>query len=140
MTTREIKFRAWDNLTEKYIVVGFSVIGEVTMFDAIDQYCGENKGDRKTTLERLSDIDLEQFTGLHDKNGVEIYDGDIYSRSGNTYVIEMPNQWGGFYWHKIYDSWIKKKVYDRNQHSWLSKPDCMTCEVIGNIHQNPELL
>ena len=83
---------------------------------------------------------IGQFTGLHDKNGIEIYEGDIYSRLGCTYVVEMPSEWGGFYWRKIYDDWTNKNVYAKNQHSWLSESDCTTCEIIGNIHENPELI
>ncbi|HEO6612219.1 YopX family protein [Streptococcus agalactiae] len=75
---------------------------------------------------------LMQSTGLKDKNGVEIFDGDIvklrYTISSDFKLFKV-NQFRGGSW----------RIDNRRRGSdlWLRNEDC---EVIGNIHENPELL
>jgi hypothetical protein len=106
---REIKFRAFN---EK---VGMFYQNEKTLGEYFDHY-----------VHPIELWKLMQFTGLQDKNGKEIYEGDIVKegRSGNC-VIE-------------WDVKAAKFVY-RTATATIGMFSFFG-EVIGNIHENPELL
>jgi hypothetical protein len=75
------RMRAWDTHLKQWVEKGFHVIGEVTMFGVINQYCSENRDpndkDRDTTLGKLGDIRMTQWIGHNDENGVDIYEQDL---------------------------------------------------------------
>lgn len=79
---------------------------------------------------------IGQFTGLHDKNGKEIYEGDIIKSSyGTIHYIVYDNDLACF-------KAVVARYNPSNEYSILSKGwiACLNEEVIGNIHDNPELL
>ena len=87
------------------------------------------------------DIIVEQYTGLKDKNGKEIYEGDIIQETiitddttDGTYRYEV-------YWDEDTLCWSIKGISDIDYHLrddlWETNA---SREVIGNIHENPELL
>ena len=81
-----------------------------------------------------------QFTGLRDKNGIGIYEGDILK------IKETPFQIGGLHQVIFYEdryltySILYNDVDQANKHSLLYQIEYADAHVIGNIHDNPELL
>lgn len=127
---REVKFRFWDSFNGCYTYsdkVQNGLEGFFSLYDA-----ALNGGNNPV---------LMQYVGLKDKNGKEIYEGDVYKTNEDIYLVTCDETHNGFHWIMIYDSWLNKNVINRNKKSWLSKSDSSkNYEVIGKIYENPELL
>jgi uncharacterized phage protein (TIGR01671 family) len=149
---REIKFRAWDTLTKKMISEGFYVIGETTMFNMIDQYIHEHKGDAESSLQRFNDIELMQYTGLKDKNGKDIYPHDVIRWEGGFHngafigeVLLEEGTVGPCKGPNVFGYYLKGRK-ENETNSLLNGSGLYNLwkleqmEVIGNIYENPELL
>jgi uncharacterized phage protein (TIGR01671 family) len=134
--TREIKFRAWDK--EK------NIMGEVSCLSYPNRISGKKQTvnfwykdtefwykDTEYRGYADSTIVLMQYTGLKDKNGKEIYEGDIVKKNNSANHRCKPNKECGTFeiiWEKEHAGF--NMTGDRSH----------VCEVIGNIYQNPELL
>ena len=120
------KFRVWDNNKRKYLDNGYiHRIGYLVMPMMKNDY---------SLAEAEGDFVIEQCTGLKDRNGKLIYEGDILKISSNTdREVISPVVW--------YDEETgfcvkyKEELFRFNTYRKYHK-----LEIIGNIHENPELL
>ena len=125
---REIKFRAYDKEDRKmYPISGFSYLPlDGTGTCRIYFLIGSNEVLLKDYSEKIA---VMQYTGLKDKNGKEIYEGDILNLEEN-----------------LADSWIRNHIvkfeggcfYPFGTGDW--EESSSSYEIIGNIYETPELL
>lgn len=127
---REIKFRGINEETGEFVYGWYTKLVEgIRRFNAIIS-------DVNGELTRFYIHDpktVGQFTGLHDKNGKEIYEGDIVRWFINDIVITAE-----VYYEEL-QAWF---TMGKGESGGLVLCDWMRgeYEVIGNIHENPELL
>ena len=128
---RELKFRAWNRQDNEYITGnrirvdgdGLLYIDRITVKTAFVHHTRKNPW-----------FIVEQYTGLKDKNGTEIYEGDI---------IRAPVYIGRIFYDEEY-AYFKLKT-SRSDHCFIAlmqqlEIEMDDLEVVGNIHENPELL
>ena len=130
---RPIKFRAWDKVAKKFLMPwpeGFHIIGEVTCFDLIGQQLHE-RNPKSSVLEMLDDVEITQWTGLHDKNCKEIWEGDILKYKPFEMLVTVVEFFEGGFW---------MMNYPKDGHGVPVGSFKESREVLGNIYENPELL
>lgn len=74
------KFRMYDKRLKKMAFVGYHVVGELTAFGGMESYINETRHlcpEIKSSSERWNDFVEMQWTGLVDKNGVDVYEDDV---------------------------------------------------------------
>ena len=129
--SREIKFRAWDKETGKmHYQINKPRTDENINDELIIQFDCTGYSARTKNKYIGSDC-LMQYTGLKDKNGKEIFEGDVVFSESNQYYKQDEIVWD------CYDmGWdIGKKD------SWkLRSPMSSKTEIIGSIYENPELI
>lgn len=139
---RKIKFRAWDKASEELVEI--KTLNFEYQKGAV---CAVDYSDINGDLE--DEWKLEQYTGLKDKNGTEIFEGDIIkipthyiiygtdidSWEDDYALVEWSEEYGGFFiygetslWEVLFEGCPKNGFH----HEFP--------EVVGNIHENPELL
>jgi len=138
--SRMIKVRAWSKAQDRYIDINGLSIGFGTMTNKGCVYGITEQGVLREY--DVSEIDIELWTGLKDKNGKEHYCDDIFdigqTVNGQSKFV-IVNCIGRFDVRYAYDL-SKRYEYDIDELLDLRNDQGCTYEVIGNIHENPELL
>jgi uncharacterized phage protein (TIGR01671 family) len=133
---REIKFRAWDSKYNRWLDNCSFANNQL-----IINYSTNDDGEFYIHDESSSgteDVILMQYTGLKDKNGVEIYEGDVIRiKLCSQNMIDPPMESHETYEVTWSDEFLAWMFCDGDE--LLSSCDVQDMEVIGNIHQNKEL-
>ncbi|PRT05216.1 hypothetical protein C6352_26435 [Bacillus thuringiensis] len=134
---REIKFRAWDEIEKRMICWYDRVFTKNNNSSMLCEYPLKNISE--------SYVKYMQYTGLNDKNGKEIYEGDIVKYlDGNEWSTESGYDCEEFNNHGAIFFDEECGRYDVTNKQGIGYDDLFDCgvdfEIIGNIYENPELV
>ena len=124
---RELKFRVWDNKNKKFLPEShFAILGSGKVIVTLSGYY------EHFTNKTQDDYVVQQYTGLQDSKGNDIYEGDIVKATSDQYDNE---------------NFVGKVIFDEGCFlTWINKNDIRgvwsgdDIEVIGNIFENKDLL
>lgn len=123
-----LKFRVWDKEREYYLdeteLAGITPDGKNILYIEEEEI---------SKLEVEGNYILEQYTGLKDKNGKEIYEGDIVEYTTCYYGNEKRHR-------KVveWSEWDSDDFGEPHNLGYSNLSECM--EVVGNVHENADLL
>jgi uncharacterized phage protein (TIGR01671 family) len=138
---REIKFRVWDKQVKRMFLPLTDLHIKWNKHTGSDLFCeieasDDGKGGKWSCSDSADGYEIMQYSGLKDKNGKDIYDGDIIQFAETYYYLvryedakfvgyHANNNWGK--WGDLYK--LAERRFDKYNYV-----------VIGNIYENPELV
>ncbi|ECK7781664.1 YopX family protein [Campylobacter coli] len=122
MKLQDFDFRVWDKDEKCFL----------------DPYTKSRAVVKNLPNEKLLNLEIELFTGLCDKNGNKIYEGDILyyfkdCSEGEVFKYQVLFKEGAFYLFESYDGFV-------DDEDLIAEFDLKELQVMGNIHENKELL
>ncbi|EAE7496961.1 hypothetical protein BKL10_10445 [Listeria monocytogenes] len=136
----DIEYRAFVKETKKMLPVTDLCFNETEAVGVSG--CGDANCTLCVDWYSFDDVVLIQYTGLKDKNGKKIFEGDIVAFSEDDFhVFNSQVEYFSEDGYPAFDIKVPSTYYfDSNVFSEVSMSGLYEIEVIGNIHENPELL
>jgi len=130
---RELKFRAWDKLAERFIKCDEGYQGHYVLSLNGEFLNFLNGSGGKEYI-------VQQYTGLKDKNGVEIYEGDVVTYTSNNGIdYKAPIIFSPTSSAFVLDT-SGRYLFDDKYGDYLDIHKDREYEIVGNIFENSELL
>jgi len=122
MKQREIKFRAWDKKAKKFM-----------FWDEVQKEHFNGVYD--------NNFEFQQYTGIKDKNGKELYEGDFvinpFYAKADPVIYEIKWEFMGFDCYSIKHNYLDNREVRQHPFGFKNSGEV---EIIGNIYENSELL
>ncbi|PJQ78516.1 YopX family protein [Campylobacter jejuni] len=139
MKLQDFDFRIWDKTKEEFLKKEPTLIkidNERVIAGRISRFYANTADITDMFIGNGNNLEIELWTGIYDKNGKKIYEGDIVKTKSpyDCFLAKVGiHKEGTFYLESKSRDYIGSLIY-------LVKDEGYDTEIIGNIHENPELL